>query len=63
MSIQSPRRISKSGQKVSKGSTKPPGFTTPYYLYIYPLQTIPNTSRFSTIFVYAFDRALLYAGY
>ena len=35
MSIQSPRHISKSSQKVGKGSTKPLRFITPYYFYIY----------------------------
>jgi hypothetical protein len=27
--------MSESGQKVSEGSTKPLGFTTPYYFYMY----------------------------
>jgi hypothetical protein len=43
MSIQSPRYISKSSQKVGKGSTKPPGFTMPYYFYIYTI-SICNSS-------------------
>jgi hypothetical protein len=29
----------------------------------YPLHVLPTTSRFSTTFVCAFDRALLYAGF
>jgi hypothetical protein len=29
--------MSESGQKASKGSIKPLGFTTPYYLYIYAI--------------------------
>jgi hypothetical protein len=29
----------------------------------YPLQSLSNTSLYSTSFVCAFDRALLYAGY
>jgi hypothetical protein len=33
--VQSPRHISESSQKVGKGRTKPPGFTTPHYFYIY----------------------------
>ena len=33
--MQSPRHISKSSQKVNKGSTKPLGFTTPHYFYMY----------------------------
>jgi hypothetical protein len=36
-SVQSPRHMSKSGQKVGEGSIKPPGFTTPYYFYIYSI--------------------------
>jgi hypothetical protein len=34
-SVQSPHYISESGRKVGEGSTKPLGFTTPYYFYIY----------------------------
>ena len=29
--------MSESGQKVSEGSTKPPGFRTPHYFYIYSI--------------------------
>jgi hypothetical protein len=45
--MQSPRHISESGQKVGEGSTKPLGFTTPHYFYIYNISlddftAIPN---------------------
>jgi hypothetical protein len=33
--VQSPRHMSEGGRKVGEGSTKPPGFTTPHYFYIY----------------------------
>ena len=31
--------MSESGRKVGEGNTKPPGFTTPYYFYIYNISS------------------------
>jgi hypothetical protein len=40
--------MNESGQKVGEGSTKPPGFTTPHYFYIYtedPVKSMENTGH------------------
>jgi hypothetical protein len=42
--MQSPCHISKSSQKVRKGSTKPLGFTIPYYLYVYSISICDSST-------------------